>query len=268
MHVCVCWCMYVYVDACMCMLIHVCVYWCMYVYIDACIPIVGRMFSPTSLLGLIHLSKVWNSSIPWSLNVYHYCRTCAQCRQCNDLTIQAVNVPHTGCLACGCLVDTNLNLSLGASPNESRYSAFEVFGANEDCSLVVPFVSFLVIKNATFGDGGNYTFNIRLGEVLTTKTFVVQEPGKSKTQKVSISCTSHFLWTSGVVCERLFWLHYFITNVWESMGKPCSCIQFIIKSRIFYCKSRENLYQVLQVTHAASERAMKLKIRMIKSLSP
>ena len=110
-----------------------------------------------------------------------------------DLTIQAVNVPHTGCLACGCLVDTNLNLSLGASPNESRYSAFEVFGANEDCSLVVPFVSFLVIKNATFGDGGNYTFNIRLGEVLTTKTFVVQEPGKSKTQKVSISCTSHFL---------------------------------------------------------------------------
>ena len=46
-------------------------------------------------------------------------------------------------------------------------------------------------------------------------------------------------------------------NVWESMGKPCSCTQFI-KSRIFYsksrenlyqyCKSRENPYQVLQVT--------------------
>ena len=43
----------------------------------------------------------------------------------------------------------------------------------------------------------------------------------------------------------------------ESMGKPCSCTQFII-SRIFYCKSRENPYQycesrenpyqVLQVT--------------------
>ena len=31
-------------------------------------------------------------------------------------------------------------------------------------------------------------------------------------------------------------------NVWESMGKPCSCTQFI-KSRIFYCKSRENPYQ-------------------------
>ena len=67
------------------------------------------------------------------------------------------------------------------------------------------------------------------------------------------------------------------TNVWESMGKPCSCMQFI-KSRIFYCKSRENPYQyyksrenpyqVLQVMCAASERAIKSKVRMIKSLSP
>ena len=57
------------------------------------------------------------------------------------------------------------------------------------------------------------------------------------------------------------------TNVWESMGKPCSYMQFI-KSHIFYCKSRENPYQVLQVTCAASERAMKSKVRMIKSLSP
>ena len=66
-------------------------------------------------------------------------------------------------------------------------------------------------------------------------------------------------------------------NVWESMGKPWSCMQFI-KSRIFYCKSRDNLYQyykscensyqVLQVTCAASEHAMKSKVRMIKSLSP
>ena len=66
-------------------------------------------------------------------------------------------------------------------------------------------------------------------------------------------------------------------NIWESMGKPCSCTQFI-KSRIFCCKShenpyqyyksRENPYQVLQVTRAASEHAMKLKVRMIKSLSP
>ena len=46
-------------------------------------------------------------------------------------------------------------------------------------------------------------------------------------------------------------------NVWESMGKPCSCTQFI-KSHILYYKSRDNLYQyyksrenpyqVLQVT--------------------
>ena len=46
-------------------------------------------------------------------------------------------------------------------------------------------------------------------------------------------------------------------NEWESMGKPCSCTQFI-KSRIFYYK----------FMCAASERAMKLKVRMIKSLSP
>ena len=37
---------------------------------------------------------------------------------------------------------------------------------------------------------------------------------------------------------------------------------------IRYYKSRENPYQVLQVTCAASERAMKLKVCMIKSLSP
>ena len=53
------------------------------------------------------------------------------------------------------------------------------------------------------------------------------------------------------------------------MGKPSSCTQFI-KSRISYyksrenpyqyCKSRENPYQVLQVTCAASERAMKSKV--------
>ena len=36
-------------------------------------------------------------------------------------------------------------------------------------------------------------------------------------------------------------------NVWESMGKPSSCTQFI-KRRIFYYKSHENPYQVLQVT--------------------
>ena len=51
------------------------------------------------------------------------------------------------------------------------------------------------------------------------------------------------------------------------MGKPCSCMQFI-KSRIFYYKSRENPYQVLQVTRTTSESAMKSKVCMIKSLSP
>ena len=48
-------------------------------------------------------------------------------------------------------------------------------------------------------------------------------------------------------------------------------MQFI-KSRIFYCKSRENPYQypyqVLQVTRAASEHAMKSKVCVIQSLSP
>ena len=56
------------------------------------------------------------------------------------------------------------------------------------------------------------------------------------------------------------------TNVWKSMGKPCSCMQFI-RSRIFYYNPRENLYQVLQVTCAVSECATKSKVHMIKSLS-
>ena len=98
------------------------------------------------------------------------------------LEIPAVSVSHTGCFTCGCLLDTNLTLSLGASPSEPRYSAFQVLGA--DCSGVVDFVSLLVIKNATFGDGGNYVFNIWSGGFLTTKPFVVQEPGKSKTQNM------------------------------------------------------------------------------------
>ena len=78
------------------------------------------------------------------------------------------------------------------------------------------------------------------------------------------------------------------TNVWESMGKPCSCMQFI-KSRIFfntshtriristasharirirYCKSRENPYQVLPVLCTASERAMKSKVKIIIAIVP
>ena len=37
-------------------------------------------------------------------------------------------------------------------------------------------------------------------------------------------------------------IHLTHVNVWESMGKPCSCMQ-LIKSRIIYCKSCENPYQ-------------------------
>ena len=52
-------------------------------------------------------------------------------------------------------MDTNLNLSLGSSPIEPRYSAFQVFGAAVDSFGVLDFVSLLVIENATLGDGGN-----------------------------------------------------------------------------------------------------------------
>ena len=82
--------------------------------------------------------------------------------------------------------------------------------------------------------------------------------------------------------ERLLFLYYARTtdcvlhhivvcltraNVWKSMGKPCSCTQFI-QSRIFLLQvTRES---VLSTTShmRASERAMKSKVRMIKSLSP
>ena len=57
-------------------------------------------------------------------------------------------------------------------------------------------------------------------------------------------------------------IHLTHANVWESIGKPCNCMQFI-KSCIFYYKScenpyqyyksRENPYQVMQVTRAASQ---------------
>ena len=42
------------------------------------------------------------------------------------------------------------------------------------------------------------------------------------------------------------------TNVWESMGKPCSCTQFII-SRIFYYESRKNPYQVRAIPKCFSK---------------
>ena len=61
-------------------------------------------------------------------------------------------------------------------------------------------------------------------------------------------------------------------NVWESMGNPCNCKQLTkavffttshVRIRIRYCKSHKNLYQYCHVH--ASERAMKLKVCMIKS---
>ena len=97
----------------------------------------------------------------------------------------------------------------------------------------------------------------------------------SKTQIVTALSEHHMLTIECVV--RTFIIRLTHANVCESMGKPCSCMQ-CIKSRIFYCKSRKNLYQyyksrenpyqVLQVTRTASERAMKSKDRMIKSSSP
>ena len=67
------------------------------------------------------------------------------------------------------------------------------------------------------------------------------------------------------------------TNVWESMGKLWSCVQFI-KSRTFLLKVMRESVSVLQVTRESvsgttshvcvSECAIKLKVRIIKSLSP
>ena len=54
---------------------------------------------------------------------------------------------------------------------------------------------------------------------------------------------------------RAFIIRLTHANMWESM-------QFI-KSRILYCKSFKNLYQVLQVMQPVSEHAMKSKICMM-----
>ena len=61
------------------------------------------------------------------------------------------------------------------------------------------------------------------------------------------------------------------------MRKPCSCMQFI-KSRIFLLQVIRESVLVLQVTQesvsgttthmCSSEHAMKLKVRMMKLLSP
>ena len=54
-----------------------------------------------------------------------------------------------------------------------------------------------------------------------------------------------------------------VTNVWESMGKPCRCMQ-LIKSRIFTTRIRISITSHMCVF----ECAMKLKVHMIKLLSP
>ena len=78
---------------------------------------------------------------------------------------------------------------------------------------------------------------------------------------------------------RTYYMTNTHTNVWESMGKPCSCVKFI-KSCIYksrenpyqYYKSRENLYQLLQEVMCTClnvhlpECAMKSKVHTIKSL--
>ena len=96
-------------------------------------------------------------------------------------------------------------------------------------------------------------------------------------QILQVACTASECAMKLKVCViKIIIIHltYANTCIWESMGKPCSCTQFL-KSRIFYYKSCENPYQyckspcqVLQVTCTASERPMKLKVHMIKSLSP
>ena len=66
-------------------------------------------------------------------------------------------------------------------------------------------------------------------------------------------------------------------NVRQSMGEALQLHAVYTKPYFYwkscenlyqYYKSRENPYQLLQVTSGASERAMKSKVRMIKSLSP
>ena len=85
-------------------------------------------------------------------------------------------------------------------------------------------------------------------------------------------------YTSVFQCEGYNIIRLTHTNVWRSMGKPCSCMQFI-EAALFgklldnlyqYYKSCENLYQVLQftqesvlqVTCATFERPMTVKVHM------
>ena len=75
-------------------------------------------------------------------------------------------------------------------------------------------------------------------------------------------------------------IYYHTSNSRECMEVNVKALQLhaVYKSRIFYCKSRENPYQyyksrenpyqVLQVTRATSERAMKSKVGIIITIVP
>jgi len=137
--------------------------------------------------------------------------------------------------------------------------------------------------------GGNNSGSVDVGASATEHTITIPQPQSPLTYSIIIMTQSTNLPISTVdttvtvgkqtLLNSSLYLYILIirlthANVWESMGKPCSCMQFI-KSCIFYCKSHENLYlyyksrenscQVLQVKHTASEGAIKSKVRLIKS---
>ena len=68
-------------------------------------------------------------------------------------------------------------------------------------------------------------------------------------------------------CHIIF---HHTSNSCECMGVNGEALQLhiVYKKPYLYYKSRKNPYQVVQVTRAVSERTMKLKVRIIKSLSP
>ena len=91
---------------------------------------------------------------------------------------------------------------------------------------------------------------------------------------LSCQCSTVELWQpNNYLTNLLLIIRLTYANVQESMGKSCSCMQFILSDIFFYYKSCGNLYQyykphknqyqVLQVTCAVSKCAMKLKICMI-----
>ena len=68
-----------------------------------------------------------------------------------------------------------------------------------------------------------------------------------------------YLWMQNVPCHQhelrivlrnavhIIIIHLTHKNVLKSIGKPCSCVQYIYKSHVFYCKSHQKPYHLLQV---------------------